>query len=130
MCHFVENVLGSSLNENHLKLIRLVTGFDMSIEELRDVAHRIYTLERCFNIREKEVAREEDTLPWRILHERIPNGPAKGFGVTPEELNEMLEEYYLLRGWDKNGIPTEKELRRLGLDFAIEDMNKVRKKSV
>jgi len=102
----------------------------MSIEELRDVAHRIYTLERCFNIREKEVAREEDTLPWRILHERIPNGPAKGFGVTPEELNEMLEEYYLLRGWDKNGIPTEKELRRLGLDFAIEDMNKVRKKSV
>jgi len=127
VCHFVENVLGTSLNENHLKLINLVTGFDMSIEELRDIAHRIYTLERCFNIREKEVAREEDTLPWRILHERIPKGSAAGFGVTPEELNKMLEEYYLLRGWDENGIPTEKELKRLGLEFVIEDMNKVRK---
>ncbi len=31
----------------------------------------------------------------------------------------MLDEYYALRGWSKNGIPTSERLRALGLDFAI-----------
>ncbi|KUK13631.1 MAG: aldehyde:ferredoxin oxidoreductase [bacterium] len=130
ICHFAENVLGTSLNENYLTLVNSLTGFGYSLEELRDVSHRVYTLQRCFNIREKKLAKEEDTLPWRILNERIPSGPAQGFGVTPEELNQMLKESYLLRGWDENGIPSESELRRLNLDFAIDDMNSVRGKYI
>jgi len=126
-CHFAENVLGTTLNEKHLTLINSVTGFALSLEELRNIAHRIYTLERCFNIREKRLAKEEDTLPWRILNERIPNGPAAGFGVTSEELEVMLKESYLLRGWDERGIPRAEELKRLGLDFAIDDMESVRR---
>lgn len=129
-CHFAENVLGTSLNEKHVALVNSVTGFALSLEELRSIAHRIYTLERCFNIREKKLAKEEDTLPWRILHERIPRGPAEGFGVTPEELDQMLLESYLIRGWDEKGIPRETELKRLGLDFTIEDMNEVRKRGL
>jgi aldehyde:ferredoxin oxidoreductase len=35
-------------------------------------------------------------------------------GVLPE-LDKMLEEYYRLRGWDENGIPTERKLKELGL---------------
>jgi aldehyde:ferredoxin oxidoreductase len=35
-------------------------------------------------------------------------------GVLPE-LDKMLEEYYLLRGWDEKGIPTEEKLKELGL---------------
>ncbi|MBC7332642.1 MAG: aldehyde ferredoxin oxidoreductase family protein [Synergistetes bacterium] len=128
ICHFAENVLGTSLNEKYLTLVNSLTGFGLSLEELREISHRVYTLERCFNIREKKLAKEEDTLPWRILNERIPSGPAQGFGVTPEELGEMLKESYLIRGWDENGIPKESELKRLKLDFTIDDMNLVRKR--
>jgi len=35
--------------------------------------------------------------------------------VTKEMLDEMLDEYYALRGWDKNGVPTEEKLKELGL---------------
>ncbi|MCS7234313.1 MAG: aldehyde ferredoxin oxidoreductase family protein [Synergistetes bacterium] len=128
ICHFAENVLGTSLNERYLALVNSLTGFGLSLEELREISHRVYTLERCFNLREKKVAKEEDTLPWRILNERIPKGPAQGFGVTPEELEVMLKESYLIRGWDENGIPRESELKRLKLDFAIDDMRSVRKR--
>jgi len=27
----------------------------------------------------------------------------------------MLDEYYLLHGWDKNGIPTKNTVERLGI---------------
>jgi aldehyde:ferredoxin oxidoreductase len=31
------------------------------------------------------------------------------------ELDKMLPEYYQLRGWDKEGIPTKERLKELGL---------------
>jgi aldehyde:ferredoxin oxidoreductase len=30
-------------------------------------------------------------------------------------LDEMLDEYYVLRGWDNQGIPTNETLQRLNL---------------
>lgn len=30
-------------------------------------------------------------------------------------VKSLLDEYYSLRGWDKNGIPTQDTLTRLGL---------------
>jgi aldehyde:ferredoxin oxidoreductase len=55
----------------------------------------------------------------------MPDGPGKGFRITNEALNKMLDEYYSLRGWDSNGIPTEGKLKELKLDFVIEDLRKV-----
>lgn len=55
----------------------------------------------------------EDTLPKRLLEEPIPDGPSKGW-VT--KLDEMLPKYYKARGWDENGLPTEKKLKELGLE--------------
>jgi aldehyde:ferredoxin oxidoreductase len=37
----------------------------------------------------------------------------------PEELDPLLSEYYRLRGWDGDGVPTPETLRRLGIEFAI-----------
>ena len=31
-------------------------------------------------------------------------------------LDEMLEQYYRIRGWSQDGLPTEEKLKDLGLD--------------
>jgi aldehyde:ferredoxin oxidoreductase len=68
---------------------------------LMRIGERISTLRRLFNVREG-FSRKDDTLPRRFVEEPLPEGPAKGQVVN---LDLMLDEYYALRGWDKNGIP-------------------------
>ena len=68
-------------------------------------------MERQFNLKAGFTAKD-DTLPPRILHEGIPDGPAKG---RVARLGEMLPEYYQLRGWDTNGVPTSAKLKELAL---------------
>ena len=70
---------------------------------------RVWNLEKRFNI---AAGVEKDTLPPRLLREQLPEGPAKG---KVSELHTMLEEYYQLRGWDSEGIPTEDKVKELGL---------------
>ena len=37
----------------------------------------------------------------------------------PDELEEMLDEYYAFRGWSEDGVPTDETLDRLDLaEFA------------
>ena len=75
------------------------------------MGERISTLARLYNTREG-LARAQDTLPARNLHQPMPSGPARGHVV---ELDPMLDEYYPLVGWDANGVPTEEGLKRIGL---------------
>jgi aldehyde:ferredoxin oxidoreductase len=91
----------------------------MELEDLEKIGKRIFTLERAFNCREG-MGRKDDVLPYRVTHEPIPEGTAKGKYFSVEKLETALNYYYSLRGWDKEGIPTPDTLRKLGLDFAIE----------
>jgi len=110
-----EPYFGAYLSDKYVEVINLLTGFDLDLEELNNIADRIYTLERMFNCREG-ITRKDDTLPSRFMKEPIPEGPSKGMYLKEEELNVMLDEFYSLRGWDvKTGIPTEKKLKELGL---------------
>jgi aldehyde:ferredoxin oxidoreductase len=85
--------------------------------ELKGILPRFSTegVARFVKETQDERARKEDTLPPRIMDEPSPAGPAKGKVITSKILNKMLDEYYALRGWDQNGIPTEETLKRLGL---------------
>jgi aldehyde:ferredoxin oxidoreductase len=91
------------------------------IDELEDEAHlrkageRIYNLERTFNIREG-LGRKDDTLPPRIRTEPLHTHGAPGEGQIVREQDEFLDSYYNLRGWSKEGVPTAKKLKQLGLD--------------
>ncbi len=115
MCRFtVEKGLGPLISEELLKIVNLVTGWEFSLEDLEKAGERIYNLERLINV-ERGRKREDDTLPYRAMHEPIPDGPAAGRYCPQEELDTMLDRYYALRGWDRNGIPTKEKLAELGL---------------
>ena len=80
-------------------------------QKLLEVGERIWNLERQFNMRAGFTAKD-DTLPARLLKEGAKSGPAKGL---TSGLAKMLPEYYELRGWTKDGIPSNETIKRLAL---------------
>ncbi len=96
--------------------LHAATGIEAfsSSEEVVKIGERVNNLVRLFNIREGLV-KEMDTLPARFFKEPLKEGPAKDRIV---ELNELMQEYYLMRGWDSAGIPTDKKLRELDIEAA------------
>lgn len=93
------------------------------LQQLRLVAERISNLRRCFNVREG-VTREKENLHPRFTEEPIPEGPAKGQVCN---LEPMLDEYYNVRNWTQDGLPTRSELRRLGLNDVADELAKMGK---
>jgi aldehyde:ferredoxin oxidoreductase len=115
MCRFTaERGFGLFLEEPYARMVRAVTGWDTTVEELERVGERIINLERLFNVREG-VRRRDDVLPWKVMHEPIPEGPSAGMYCPPDELGAMLDAYYGLRGWDRDGVPTPSRLAALEL---------------
>ena len=88
---------------------REAVGSDESDADILLKGERVWNLEKRFNI---AAGVEKDTLPPRLLREQLPEGPAKG---KVNELHTMLEEYYQVRGWDGEGVPTEAKVKELGL---------------
>jgi len=115
MCRFTsERGFGLFVGEPYARMVSAITGWDVSVEELERIGERIVNLERLFNVREG-VRRREDVLPWKVMHEPIPEGPSAGMYCPPDELRTMLDAYYALRGWDDDGVPTPARLSTLGL---------------
>lgn len=115
MCRFiVERGLGTPLNDDITKMVNIVTGWHMDLNELTKSGERIYNLERLINV-QRGVSRKDDSLPYLVMHTPIPDGPSKGRYCSQENLDHMLDKYYDLRGWSREGIPTHEKLVELGL---------------
>jgi aldehyde:ferredoxin oxidoreductase len=84
---------------------------EWSIETLLELGERIWNLERKFNL-DAGFTGKDDTLPKRLLKDAAKTGPAKGLVAG---LDKMLPEYYELRGWTPDGVPTNETLNRLAL---------------
>ncbi len=84
---------------------------DWSTEKLLEVGERIWNLERQFNNAAGFTA-ADDKLPERLVKEAAKTGPAKGM---TSKLAEMLPEYYELRGWTPEGVPTNETAQRLNM---------------
>jgi len=116
LCIFfsVRNLLRPELEiypDRLLEYLNAVTGAEYSMAELVKAGERILNAERIFLIR-AGLSRQDDSLPPRLTHEPLTQGPARDKVV---HLEEMLKEYYQERGWSQEGIPTEAKLRELGL---------------
>jgi len=94
-----------------LNLVNFATGANYTMEEFLQVGERIFNAERVF-LNRAGFDRNHDTLPPRMTQEPMPEGPAKGMVC---HLEDMIDTYYEIRGWDKEGRPTPEKLEALGL---------------
>ena len=106
LCRFSQFAINP---DHYASLLRAVTNVPFSARDLIGIGERIYNLERAFNAREG-FGRREDTLPRRLLEIPLPEGHSKNATVM---LDPMLDEYYRLRGWTSDGLPTVSTLSEL-----------------
>jgi aldehyde:ferredoxin oxidoreductase len=114
----VRDILGVDMRP-WLEIFNACTGMDFSMDEFLQCGERIVNLERAYIVREG-YRREDDTLPRRMMEEPIVDHQVPPIG---KNLDLMLNDYYDIRGWDRNtSIPKEETLCRLGLDFVAKDL--------
>ena len=119
--HYIDDALGmcSGLSSfplkppyhihNYPKFIAAGAGIDMDEAKLTQAATRYRTLVRAVNIR-RGMRRKDEKPPENHWKKRFP-----------ELETELLDEYYKLKGWNKEGIPTKESLHELDLDYVSED---------
>ena len=109
----------------HAEAVRLATGLPMYTGGFIKQGERSYNLERLFNLREG-LSSADDALPARLTEtpqksERPEHSAEpKGRGSPPDTavpLKKMLPLYYKIRGWDRNGRPTGRKLKSLGIEL-------------
>jgi aldehyde:ferredoxin oxidoreductase len=107
MCFFA-NVPTNETTE----LLNFATGWDYSVEELMLTGERIWNIKRLINLR-LGMQGGSDRLPQHVCNPLEEGGAS---GIVPP-LDELLERYYEVRGWDSlTGVPSQQTLSRLGLD--------------
>ncbi len=99
------------------------TGWEFDMDSLVETGLRIFTMRHAFNLREgiNPLARN---MPGRLLGDPpLSEGNVKNITV---DLKTMSQEYLEFIGWDVDStIPGDESLRKLGMEFLIDDMKKV-----
>jgi benzoyl-CoA reductase subunit BamB len=119
--HYIDDALGMCAGlssfplkppyhiHNIPKFISAGAGIDMDEAKLTQATKRYRTLVRAVNIR-RGMRRKDEKPPENHWKKRFP-----------ELEKKLLDEYYKLKGWNKEGIPTKKSLHELGLDYVSKD---------
>ena len=110
LCLFVSLAEGFSVDDM-VDMLEVCTGAGYTRENVLLAGERMWNMERLFNLK-AGLTKADDTLPSRFLKEPMPEGPAKG---RVSKLDEMLPQYYELRGWNTDGVPSPGKLAELGL---------------
>ena len=119
--HYIDDALGmcAGVSSFHLKppyhihnfpkFISAGAGIDMDEAKLTKAAKRYRTLVRANNIR-RGLRRKDERPPDTHWKKRFPELEA-----------DLLDSYYKLKGWNKDGIPTLASLYDLDLGYVGED---------
>jgi aldehyde:ferredoxin oxidoreductase len=113
LCKFLRGVFTDMFAES-AALLRAVTGWDVTPEELRETARRTVVARKWFNEREGWMP-DEDTLPDRFLEEPLTRGAARGARLDRATLAVMIRAYNEGRGFTPEGRVPEEMRRRLGV---------------
>lgn len=109
-CRFAEFELPK---EMFIRLLNSASGLNYNLEEFIKVGEKLWNLERLFNIG-AGMTKKDDQLPSRCFDPLpLKDGETR---MKREDFEDMLKEYYSLRGWDTNGVPTKAKLKTLGID--------------
>jgi aldehyde:ferredoxin oxidoreductase len=104
-------LMGLKFN-NFVPMVNSCLGAGFRADDLIMIGERIWNMERLFN-KKAGFDPGNDKLPERFFKEPIPDGPAAG---QVSRLDQMLGEYYNLRGWSENGQPRPETLKALDLE--------------
>jgi aldehyde:ferredoxin oxidoreductase len=97
--------------EKETRLVRALTGLELTKDRLLFIGERIVNMEKLFNLRFGATP-ELDTLPEKFLNEPIGEGPSTGAKV---DLKPMVQDFYKIMGWDEQGVPLPETLAALNL---------------
>jgi aldehyde:ferredoxin oxidoreductase len=114
LCKFLRGVFSDRL-AGMAELLKPVTGWDITIEELLEIANRIVTTKKVYNISQGWNP-SEDTLPLRFFEESLADGGSAGARIDSIQLAAQVEAYNLLRGWTAEGFVSGTRRAALGLD--------------
>jgi aldehyde:ferredoxin oxidoreductase len=92
-------------------LVKGATGWDTGIPELMMIGERILTTLRLFNLREG-LSGDDDKLPARF-YGPTRSGPLANIKVDREGYERARKFYYVLMGWDGNGVPLPEKIQEL-----------------
>jgi aldehyde:ferredoxin oxidoreductase len=99
LCKFLRGVFSDFYQES-ADMLRLVTGWEVTADELRQTAQRIVAAKKLFNIRAGWQP-DEDTLPARMLEQSLSDDASAR--LTLEQLDAARRAYNLGRGWSAEG---------------------------
>lgn len=120
LCQFVYGPTWTLYDgEQTAEMMRAVTGWDITLDELMAVGRRRLNLFRTFNAREG-LGRKDDKLPKKFFKPMTGTGPTSGFVLTHEEVDTAIDHYYKLAGWTANGAPTRAGLKNLDIEWAAD----------
>lgn len=120
-CKFLRKAFDDFYGES-ASIYERLTGWATTPEDLVHAGERINNIKKLFNIREGWT-RSDDTLPARVFAETLPNGAAKGVGLTRSDVDIMIDGYYRARGWTVDGLIPEEKIDALGLRDMVQSHN-------
>jgi aldehyde:ferredoxin oxidoreductase len=104
LCKFITK--GSFTPAQTAELVNKALGWNWTGQDLIDMGAKLFNFKRLLNNR-LGISAKDDVLPYRLEHEPRPTGTAAG--VLPD-MKLMLTDYYRIRKWDANGVPTKEAL--------------------
>jgi aldehyde:ferredoxin oxidoreductase len=100
-----------------VEMVRAITGWDVTLDELMAIGERRLNLMRTFNAREG-LDRTQDKLPKKFFKTLKGTGPTAGIALDEKEIQLAIDEYYRLAHWTERGIPTAARLKQLDIGWA------------
>jgi len=120
LCQFVYGPTWTLYDgKDTVEMMKAVTGWDLTLNELMEVGRRRLNLFRTFNAREG-FGRKDDKLPKKFFKQLAGTGPTAGFVLTHEEVDTAIDHYYKLAGLTVNGAPTRAGLKKLDIEWAAD----------
>jgi aldehyde:ferredoxin oxidoreductase len=95
------------------EIINKITGWDTTHEELMEAGERVFNLQRLLNYRLKGWDYRKDKWADKRMYDAAKSGIYKGREIPWDSL---LKEYYSIRGWSSEGIPTRVKIHNLKLE--------------
>jgi aldehyde:ferredoxin oxidoreductase len=95
-------------------------GWDLTLDDIKDIGLRNYYFNRCLSLREGYSPARDDYLPPRAFDEPVTDKYGTKWVWDRNEFEQEKKKYYVEKlKLTEAGLPPAEEVKRLGLSFVI-----------